>query len=711
MTSILFSRDWYRLSHLKPQMRPHVEVHVHNYRGERWYMLQNHSTGHFRRLSPQAYFLVGLMDGVRTVETIWQLASERLREELPTHEELLQLISSLYQANLIRMDLSGDAAELFRQKEEQKNKRWLGKLRSPLSVQIPLLDPNAFLERTQAWVRPLFTPAFVALWVSMIVMLAVLGWRHWDELTSNVSDRVLAADNLLLLWFAYPLIKILHELGHAYVVKRSGGNVHEVGVMLLVFFPMPYVDASASTGFANKYRRMLVDAVGMMVELFIAAIAMLVWVNAEEGLVRSFAFNILFIAGVSTLLFNGNPLLRFDGYYLLSDWLEMPNLGQRANQFWSFLNKRFVFGVKQEESPARDIKESLLFAFYGAGSLVYRLFISISIVLFVAKQYFFVGVILAIWSVCMVWIWPFIKQLWSLLHDQEILQKGYSPGLVLIVLSGIIGALLFVVPIPQTTTVEGVVMTEEDNRLVVDEGCFFSDWVSLPGDTISRGDIIFDCSNQSLSTELEVSQWQLQEVIARQRGAFDDPVQLNILNEEMDELTRSIDELTVRLERMTVKSKVDGILIVPYDHDMAQKWLQRGEQLGYVVNEAQLKINVMLPENRIELFDDNVRQVAVRSVSDSSVEMPVNDWVIFPSSSRALVSPVLSEQGGGVIALEPGREDVAIENYFQIEAKVKEALAPYISQRVYLQFEHEPEPAGYRLLRLMRRTFLEYFSV
>ena len=137
---------------------------------------------------------------------------------------------------------------------------------------------------------------------------------------------MLSAQNLLLLWLVFPVIKLLHELGHAYAAKAGGGEVHEMGMMLLVFMPVPYVDATAAGGFRSKWRRALVGAAGMLVELFIASLCMFVWVLVEPGVMRAVAFNVMLIAGVSTVVFNGNPLLRFDGYYILSDLIEIPNL-------------------------------------------------------------------------------------------------------------------------------------------------------------------------------------------------------------------------------------------------------------------------------------------------------------------------------------------------------------------------------------------------
>jgi putative peptide zinc metalloprotease protein len=711
MTAVLFSRDWYRLAKLKPQLRRHVEVHTHHYRGERFYLLQNHSTGQFRRLTPQAYLLVALMDGKRDIETIWTIASDRLAEELPTHEEVVQLVGDLYRGNIIKMDHAGDAAESLRFGNEQKRKKWLGKLRSPLSVQIPLIDPNNFLDRTKTWVNFIFTKSFAVIWLLMVTMLLVFAGRHWDELTSNLSDQILAADNLLLLWLVYPFIKILHELGHGYVVKRYGGEVHEVGIMLLVFFPMPYVDASSSTSFANKYQRMFVDAAGMMVELFIAAIAMLIWLSAEDGLTKSFAYNILFIAGVSTIVFNGNPLLRFDGYYLLADWLEMPNLAQNSNKYWAYISKRILFGMRNLATPAKSNFEVFVFLIYGAASFIYRIFISITIALFVASKYFFIGVILAIWSVVMVWLWPLVKMLWKTFKNQEKSSGSRSPIVVILGLSIALYFLLFEVNLPKTTSIEGIVLAKKESRLVVNEGCFFDAWLKPAGSALLPGEPVVSCHNEKLETELLATQWQLKEVKAKMRGSYTDPVQVNVLKEEINLLSNTIKELESRKLSMVINSQVEGELFINNENDNVGVWLKRGDVLGYVVGTDHIKINAMLPEYLIDEVRNEVDSIRLMVSSNLQPLEPIKDWKVFPSTSREVVSTLLTEQAGGEIKLDPSQENKTIESYFFVEIIPTEELHSHINQRVYLQFVHHGEPIGFRAYRKVRRTFLSYFDV
>src|SRR5690606_20540021 len=176
--------------------------------------------------------------------------------------------------------------------------------------------------------------------------------NHWQELTVGQLDRVVSPGNLLLLWLTYPFFKILHELGHGLFTKVWGGQVNECGVVIVAGTPLPYVDASAATGFHTKRQRLMVSAAGMAVELFLAALALLLWVQLSDGFARSFLYNIIIIGSVSTLFFNGNPLMRFDGYHLLTDAFDLPNLATRANQQVSYLIRRYAYGVIGVFSPA-----------------------------------------------------------------------------------------------------------------------------------------------------------------------------------------------------------------------------------------------------------------------------------------------------------------------------------------------------------------------
>ena len=304
---------------------------------------------------------------------------------------------------------------------------WKTYLRSPLSLRFPLFKPEKFLAQTAYLVRPLFTAPGAFLWLAVVGAALVLAGLHWQELTENVTDRVLSGQNLVLLWLVYPLIKALHELGHGYAIKVLGGQVPEMGIMLLVFMPVPYVDASSSSAFREKWRRLLVGAAGMLVEIFVASLALFCWLVLSPGFLRSICFNVIFIASISTILFNGNPLLRYDGYYILSDLLGIINLAQRGTSYLGYLFKRYAFGLHEAEPPYTGPGERFWFVFYTIASAIYRIFLYFGIFLFISGKFFLVGILLGLWSIVGLVLVPAFKKIRYVMTDPSLRDKR-SPG-------------------------------------------------------------------------------------------------------------------------------------------------------------------------------------------------------------------------------------------------------------------------------------------
>ena len=420
MSESPFSPAWYRCAGLKPQLRSHARIHRHEYREELWYVLEDLSSGRFHRFTPPTYFVIGLMDGSLTVEEIWRHALEELGEDAPTQGEMIQLLAQLHGSDALQTDVPPDVLELFTRHNRQRRAKWKQRLLNPLAVRIPLFDPERFLVRLMPLVRPLFGWFGAALWLSVVALGLASLLAHWSELTEDVADRALSVTNLFALWLVYPLVKALHEFGHAFATKRWGGEVHEIGIMLLVLFPVPYVEASSASAFQSKWQRMLVGAAGILVELFLAALAMLVWVNVESGVVSTVAYNVMLIGAVSTLFFNGNPLLRFDGYYVLADAIEMPNLAMRSKRYLAYLVQHYLFGVSDAKSPATRRDERAWLLLYGVASFCYRMFIMFFIVLFVAGKYFIIGALLAVWAVVMQIVVPFAKMLSFLVTSPQL---------------------------------------------------------------------------------------------------------------------------------------------------------------------------------------------------------------------------------------------------------------------------------------------------
>ena len=241
--------------------------------------------------SAEAYHVIGLMDGTLTLDQIWSQACGSLGDDMPTQEEVIQLLFQLHQANVLQTGYAGRMSRTCtagRCRREEKS--CSASCLSPFAIRFPIFDPDRYLSATRFLARLLFSWPGLCAWGVAVVSGLILAGIHWSELTQNAADRILAMENLFFIGLVYPVIKTFHEFGHAYAVKRWGGEVHEMGVMLLVFMPIPYVDATSSSAFREKYKRILVGAAGIMVELFFAALAMWVWAGVAPGALRALAF-------------------------------------------------------------------------------------------------------------------------------------------------------------------------------------------------------------------------------------------------------------------------------------------------------------------------------------------------------------------------------------------------------------------------------------
>lgn len=713
MSASLFSPSWYRVSELTVRLRKHAVIHRHIYRDKVWYVLQDHVTGQFQRFTPEAYQIIGLMDGRLTLQEIWDIACIRLGDGMPTQDEIIQLVAQLNKANVIQSDILPDIEELQTRRRDDKNKKLIQQLKSPLSIRIPLLDPEPFLTATMKYLRPIYSWLGLALWATVIIIALTLAIINWEGLTENVSDRILALENLLLIALVYPFVKIFHELGHAYAVKRWGGEVHEVGVMLLVMFPVPYVDASAASSFRNKYQRMLVGAAGIFAEVFLAAIAMIVWSLAEPGIVRVVAFNTMLIGGFSTVLFNGNPLLRFDAYYVLADFIEIPNLGARGNAQVAYLTKHYLFGVQNLTPTANSRGEAVWLAGYSIAAYIYRLIVMVAIALFVASQYFIIGSLLAIWSIWSTLFMPMIKTVSKPMTDPQLRTRRTRIFWVSGVLLSCILACLFILPAPYKTKAEGVLWVPQQAYVRSEISGFVRTIDAQSGRFVESGTLLMTLDAPDLEARANVLEAQVNEARIRLASSLRDRSASDILREELQFIEREYARAKERLKGVELYSGLAGELIIPGSSSLLGKYLNRGEMVGYVIDYKNLPVTVLVPEDNIDLVRTQTRSIELRFVATPNISYAGEIIRLMPGSTQDMPSSILSVDGGGEIAIDPKATDrlKSFRGHFRMDISVPDAPQNRFDERVYVLFEHDPEPVIYRWYRAVRRVFLRQFDV
>ena len=364
MSEVFFSSAWYRVATLRPRLRRHAQMHRHHYRGQLWYVLQDHASQRIHRFSPAAYRVIGLMDGTRTVADVWEMASARLGDDAPTQDEMIQLLTQLHAADVLQCDVPPDTTELLLRYERQRRQTWQRQLLTPFVLRLPLCDPERFLQHLLPWIRPFFG-----------ALACSSGCWWWGQpccsppCTGPISQRHRGSrpcpaqrlPPLAGLSGAEDPARIrpcLCDQSLWWGSARHGRDVPGV-------HPLPLCGCLGGAAFRAKWHRIIVGAAGMIVELFLASLALFVWLNVEPGMVRTAMYDVMFIAGISTVLFNGNPLLRYDGYYMFADYLEIPNLRARAQAYLRYLWERYAFGRREAAAEMATPSERGWFVCYG----------------------------------------------------------------------------------------------------------------------------------------------------------------------------------------------------------------------------------------------------------------------------------------------------------------------------------------------------------
>jgi putative peptide zinc metalloprotease protein len=709
----LLSPSWYRVADLRPRLRSHARIHRHEYRGERWYVLEDRISRRTHRFNPVAYYVIGLMDGRRTMQEIWDGAVARFGDNAPSQEDLIRLMGQLHLADVLQCEVSPDVDELLRRSHRMAQRKTLATLLSPLAIRIPLLDPDRMLDRWLPWYRPLFGSFGLLLWLAVVGIGLMLMVQHWTDLTQDISDRILAPENLVIMLLVFPLLKAIHEFGHACAVKAWGGEVHEMGIMLLVLMPIPYVDASSASAFPEKYRRVIVGAAGMVVELFVTSIALFFWLELEPGWLRAVMFNVMLIAGISTVLFNANPLLRFDGYYMLADLIEIPNLRARGAQYLQSVFERRLFGLKVP-APESGARERAWLVFFTIASFIYRLFIAFAIALFIAGQYFIIGVALAMFAVVMAIVLPLVKAVAYLALHPRLRRHRLRAAAISGVMAGALVILVFGVPVPAWTNAEGVIWVPEQSVVRAGANGFVARVVAQSGSEVHQGDALIETVDPMLPLNIRALEAQKQELQTRyQAERIESLVRAQITLEQLKSLDADLDRARERATELIVRSPADGVFVVPAPQDLPDRFLKQGEQIGYVLTSATATARVLVPQESVDMVRKNTEGVRVKLAERLRDTLPATIRRELPGASDRLPSMALAQAGGGKVALDPNQGDVprTLQTHFEFELELPAARPVGIGGRVYVRFEHQAQTVATQVYRSLRQLFLERFAV
>jgi putative peptide zinc metalloprotease protein len=706
MSESLFSPLWYRFADRHPQLRTDLALQRQRMRDQLWYLLIDSASGRHHRINHRAYDFVGRCDGQRSVQEIWDGLLERQRDDAPTQDEVIRMLAQLEDQGLLVYDAAPDTATVQRRHDEHTRRGFI----NPFALRIPLGDPSPLLRRLDGLAARLFRPIMLAAWLAALLVAIGAAASNWTALHAHAAIWMGTPRYLMLSLLAFPVIKGLHELGHGLAVRRWGGDVHEAGFSLFVLVPAPYVDASAAVAFGARYQRVVVGAIGIMIELSLAAIALLVWLNVQPGLLRDLAFVTLFIASVSTLLFNGNPLLPFDGYYVLCDALDLPNLTARSRTYWANLTRR-LSGRPDATTliPARGERKWLFC--YAPLSLAYRFFVSFLMILWVGAHSFVLGTLAGLIMFFILVIKPAWSAATRLLDMRAGSERRRAMALTGTV-AGVILLLMCAVPMPYHTLAAAVVWPPEQSQIRPATDGFVQQMLARDGEHVGNGQLLMKLDDPALLAEREKLASRIERLQANRFSALhEDVTQAQNADRELEQANAEMQRVEQRIASLDVRAQLDGVLVLPRQNDIPGTLVRQGDLLGYVLAGGNISVRAAVPEHDAQIIRDETRGAEVRMADTGR---PVAARVVrdMPAATLRLPSAALGDRGGGPTVTDPADKDGlrTLEPVVWVDLILPDTRLERVGTRAWVRLDHDAAPLASRWLRRLHQLLLAHFN-
>ncbi len=717
-TLTTFSDLWYRVASTTPALSPHANITRQHFGPRVAFIIEDPAGSQYYRMSESAYLFVGLLDGTRTIDEAWNTCNAKLGDEAPTQRECIEVLSKLQLYGLLRGEtaLAADMVEhRGKQLEELRLKRRTGQW---LFYSIPLFNPDPLLERFKGLLAIIFSRWMFMAWALLVFTALIMVARNWRDLGSQFN-QILDPTYLPILGITFLALRIIHELGHAAACKALGGRSTEIGVILiLLILPLPYCDATSAWRFPQIWKRVLVSAAGILAESFIAAIAAITWALTEEGTVlHALCYTIMLISGVATLLFNLNPLLRYDGYYILSDVTGTPNLAQRSREIWSYIFERRLFGVRSAKPPAvRSRGELTLLTTYGALSAPYRILIFVSILAIVLTTYAQLGLVLALIAGVAWVVRPVAKLISYLLASPRLIgRRARAIGIVTTAVAAVV--LLFgVIPMPAGGYAPATVEPLAFHPVRAGETGFVVDVLAREGQRVAKGDPIIVLRDTAIDAELRIAEARLKQAhIERDDAATNDPEREAIANLLVQQRTVELHRAQERAAALTIRSPGDGVLaLLGGAHslrNMHGRHITKGDLIAAVLSNEDLIIRALVPEKQHALLLSRRADEAPAHYRLWGTAGSLHDATIVRTGAIAthdLSSRALSTAAGGPIVIDPndpeGRR--ALEPHVTIDLEPAQPEPTLrAGQRARVRFSLKPEPLLTQSWRRVRQWF------
>lgn len=734
---------------LRVRRRRDLVARRHHYQGRSYWIVKEPLGLRYFRFHEEEYSLLMMLDGRTSLDELKSRFETQFRPQKITLEELQQFIGMLHRSGLVTADAPGQDVQLLKRRRKQKRRQLLAKAANLLSIRFRGFDPERLLNAIYPKVRWFFSVWTVAICLCLGLAALMLVTVEFHEFRSRLPGFHDFFNFRNAFWLAITLgvTKVLHEFGHGLSCKHFGGECHEMGVMLLVLTPCLYCDVSDSWLLPSKWRRAAIGAAGMYVELVLASLATFIWWFTEPGLLHYTCLNIMFVCSVSTILFNINPLLRYDGYYILSDLFEIPNLRQKADQLLHRKLGQWLLGIEPSEDPFLPQQRPWLFAAYSVAAAVYRWFVLAAILWFL-YQFFkpmgleSIGATFALVSLASLVGMPLYK-LGRFFYIPGRIEQVKKPRMYasLAVLTAVAAA-CFLIPLPQSVLCPLEIQPRDAQPVyvAVSDGGRLAEMLVRPGERVQKGQPLARLENLALEDELlrlEGLCAQFRRKLAALRlERHRNPAaggEIPQVEEALASLERQLAQRQEEHRRLIPTAPCDGFILPPPERSAppagetdARSWsgspfdvvnlgahLDEGTLLGYVGDPRSFTAMILLDQTQVELARAVAQQRGGPVVDIKLEHLPGRTWrseidTIGTSEIKSCPGRLSAKAGGPIVTTTDAATGTEKPRtpLFPAGAPLDDPageirLGLRGEARVYLSWE----PLGYRMLRWLYHTF------
>ncbi len=700
-----------RRKSVRLKVRPDLQVYEQKYEGKTYHVVKDPVCLRYYRFNRQEYFVFRLFDGEHTLEQVRDEFENEYTPHRLEYQDLEVFARQLVTAGLVQHEQQGAGRHLYQRRDKQRRTKRLTAMTNILYLKIPVFDPDRILNWMYKYTAWIFTTWFLFLSVAFICSAIVHVLLHFDTFYARLPayQEFFTWNSVLYIWLSLGVVKIIHEFGHGLSCKAFGGESHEMGLLLMCLSPCLYCNVTDAWTLADKWKRIIISFAGIYVELMIAAAATFVWwYTPQYPVVNNIALCVMVLCSVSTVLFNANPLMKFDGYYILSDWLEVPNLREKANKFVNNLFISKALGIEVPPEPYMAPWRKWMFVLFAVASWVYRWVIMFSILWMLSDllgpQLKILSQMLALVCLASIFVWPTYRVF------KNIRQRGRLPDMkatrvytTLAIVSGLTAAFFFL-PLPISrirdtglividySSVETIAL-EEPARLLVTE--------VKPGQFVTKGQVLGRFRSDDLELELDrvtkAREGQLQAAkqyeaaISAARVEGDEPavkrytLEAEFARHRADAAQEQLLALTARWNAIReLKAPRDGVVVAAPSPDDRGKLFDRGyveaEPLFSVGDPNKLLIRVPVSPPDYRLLKDDLAElkeldatILVKGRSDRQFAGKVRR---LPPQNASTVPIQLTQRGGGPLAVKPGGDPNILQPLAQVYLIDVEVLDP-----------------------------------